>query len=467
MIVNGKEIKIDRSKVRLSEMDVAYCKLVDEILKTGIKTQNRTGIDTISIAGWNHKFNVGREFPIAETKDVKVKNSTSEIQWIHTVQDNHPSWLRERGNNTWNLWEVDEDGIYRIYEQGDNAIDDPEREVPLMEQVRNPLTGVVETIPYLDKFGRQIMVKSKDVMDKKSNARTIKQAIWFGPEYAHSIGEAYGFINDLYKKPQCVEWTLKHNPTDRRMNINLWQDAHIPKAVLPSCVWSSEYKVTPDGKLHSYVHQRSADVPLGLPFNITQYALLLSMFAASCGYEVGTMSWSIMDAHIYVNQLDGIKKQLKRYKTMLKQIKMIQSNSDEEVENYYNNLNEYYENIQNYAYNFLDSYIKNNPEFIKNGVQQTVENLPMSKRISILKKLNLKQLAKDYEQSFEEKVCFEHLVTRDNPILELANHDSIFEYSTDYVDAKDPYLKENPIGNKDIKLKNYTPTPFIKMPIAQ
>ena len=117
MIVNGKEIKIDRSKVRLSEMDVAYCKLVDEILKTGIKTQNRTGIDTISIAGWNHKFNVGREFPIAETKDVKVKNSTSEIQWIHTVQDNHPSWLRERGNNTWNLWEVDEDGIYRIYEQ--------------------------------------------------------------------------------------------------------------------------------------------------------------------------------------------------------------------------------------------------------------------------------------------------------------------------------------------------------------
>lgn len=467
MIVNGKEIKIDRSKVRLSEMDIAYCKLVEEILKTGIKTQNRTGIDTISIAGWNHKFNVGREFPIAETKDVKVKNSTSEIQWIHTVQDNHPSWLRERGNNTWNLWEVDEDGIYRIYEQGDNAIDDPEREVPLMEQVRNPLTGVIEIIPRLDKYGRQTMVKSKDVMDKKANARTIKQAIWFGLEYAESIGEAYGFLNAVYKKPQCVEWTLKNNPTDRRMNINLLQDAHIPKAVLPSCVWSSEYKVTPDGKLHSYVHQRSADVPLGLPFNITQYALLLSMFAASCGYEVGTMSWSIMDAHIYVNQLDGIKKQLKRYKTMLKQIKMIQSDSDEEVENYYNNLNEYYKNIQNYAYNFLDSYIKNNPEFIKNGVQQTVENLPMSKRISILKKLNLKQLAKDYEQSFEEKVCFEHLVTRDNPILELANHDSIFEYSTDYVDAKDPYLKENPIGNKDIKLKNYTPTPFIKMPIAQ
>ena len=65
MIINGKEIKIDRSKVRVSEMDKAYCELVNEILKNGIKTENRTGIDTLSIAGWNYKFNVGREFPIA------------------------------------------------------------------------------------------------------------------------------------------------------------------------------------------------------------------------------------------------------------------------------------------------------------------------------------------------------------------------------------------------------------------
>lgn len=85
MIINGKEIKIDRSKVRVSEMDKAYCELVNEILKNGVKTENRTGIDTLSIAGWNYKFNVGREFPIAETKDVKVRNCTSEIQWIHTV----------------------------------------------------------------------------------------------------------------------------------------------------------------------------------------------------------------------------------------------------------------------------------------------------------------------------------------------------------------------------------------------
>lgn len=190
MIINGREVKIDRSKVRISEMDKAYCELVKEILEKGIKTNNRTGIDTLSIAGWNYKFDVGREFPIAETKDVKVRNCTSEIEWIHFVQDNHPSWLRERGNNTWNLWEVDRDGIYRIYEQGENALDDPEKVVPLMENVRNPITGNVELVPYLDKSGKQVMVKSMDVIDKKSDARIIKQAIWFGEKYVGTIGEA-------------------------------------------------------------------------------------------------------------------------------------------------------------------------------------------------------------------------------------------------------------------------------------
>ena len=467
MIINGKKVKIDRSKVRISEMDTVYCELVRDILENGIRTNNRTGIDTLSIAGWNYKFNVGKEFPIAETKDVKVKNCTSEIEWIHLVQDNHPAWLRERGNNTWNLWEVDDDGIYRIYEQGENAINDPERLVPLMEQVRNPITGNIETIPMLDSYGKQIMVKSKDVMDGKSDARTIKQAIWFGKEYAKTIGEAYGYINNLYKKPQCVEWTLKNNPTDRRMNIILWQDAHIEKAVLPSCVWSSEYKVTPDGRLHAYIHQRSADVPLGLPFNITQYAILLSMFAKVSGYDVGTMNYSIMDAHIYVNQLDGIRKQLSRYEIMTNQVEMINKNSDDEVEKYYIKLSDYFKRLHNIVSTTLNKYISGKAEYIKNGVQQLTDDIPMSKRIKLLNELGIGNIAKEYEECFEEKVCFEHLVTRDNPVLELADHDSIFEYSNDFVSKNDPYLKENPIGNKEIVLKKYKPTPFIKMPIAQ
>ncbi len=451
MIINGKEIKINRGNAIVSETDEAYCTLVKKILEEGVRTHNRTGIDTIAIAGWNYKFDLSKGFPIAETKDVKAKNFTSEIQWIHQVQSNEVKWLTDRHNHTWDLWVVDEDGIYRIYEQGENAVNDPERLVPLMRQVNNPITGDIEKVPVLDDSGKQVMVQSKDIMDKKDNPRTLKEAIWFGKQYAGTIGEAYGFINGTYKRPQYVEYKLKTDPSDRRMNISLWQDAHIKNAVLPSCVWSSEYKTTPDGKLHSYVHQRSADVPLGLPFNISQYAVLLSMFAKATGFEVGTMSWSIMDAHIYINQLEGIKKQLKRYEYMQMYSNIIRNSSDEEVEHLYNKNNELF--------------IKLNDR-VKALLGDSYDKLTMTKRINLTKLFD-SALGKDYEDAFERKVSLEHLLTRETPVLELANHNSIFDYSTEYVKKGDLYLQENPIGNRDIVLKKYHPTPFISMPIAQ
>ena len=70
-------------------------------------------------------------------------------------------------------------------------------------------------------------------------------------------------------------------------------------------------------------------------------------------------------------------------------------------------------------------------------------------------------------EAFERKISFEHMITRETPELELASHDSIFEYSTDFAKKDDPYLNINPIGNKEIVLKKYHPTPFIYMPIAQ
>ncbi len=351
------------------------------------------------------------------------------------------------------MWVVDDDGIYRVYEQGENTIYDSEKDVPLKEKVKDPITGDIVLIPMLDEFGKQIMVKSKDLIDGKDNPRTIKEAIWFGKEYAGTIGIAYGAINRITKAPQRVEYILKRNPTDRRIIISLWQDEYLIKAVLPSCVWSSEYKVTPDGKLHSFVHQRSADVPLGLPFNIAQYAILLSMFAKTSGLEVGTMSWSIMDAHIYVNQLEGIKKQLRRYQYMQEYSRIFQNQS-----NTYVDLEMLYQKLDN-NYNKIHEYAKNNTDI-------DLDNLKVSKRINEIKKAN-STLAKDYEEAYERKISLEHMVTRENPELELADHDSIFDYSTEYVDKNDPYLKENPIGNKELVLKKYKPTPFISMPIAQ
>ena len=96
------------------------------------------------------------------------------------------------------------------------------------------------------------------------------------------------------------------------MIMSLLQNDYLETAVLPSCVWSSEWDVT-DGKLNAWVHQRSCDVPLGLPFNVTQYSVLLMMLCHVTGLKPGTLDWSIKDAHIYVNQIDGIKEQIRRF----------------------------------------------------------------------------------------------------------------------------------------------------------
>lgn len=453
MIIDNKEIRINRDNAFVSEVDIAYCNLLEEILSEGKIKKNRTGIDAISIpGGWSYKFDVGKSFPILESKYVLARMLAPEIQWIHQVQSNDVKWLQDRGNHTWDLWVVDDDGIYRVYEQGENAIYDPEKEVPLKEKVKDPITGDIVLIPMLDVFGKQIMVKSKDLMEGKDNPRTIKEAIWFGKEYAGTIGIAYGAINRITLAPQRVEYLLKHNPTDRRMIISLLQDEYLTKAVLPSCVWASEYMVL-DNTLYSTVIQGSADVPLGLPFDLAQYALLLSMFAKTSGLEVGTMSWSIMDAHIYVNQLEGIKKQLRRYQYMQEYSKLIQNqnNTYVDLEALYRRLHSNYNQIH---------------EFAKNNTDIDLDNLKVSKRINELKKVDF-SLAKDYEAAYERKISFEHMVTRENPELELADHDSIFDYSTEYVDENNPYLKENPIGNKELVLKKYNPTPFISIPIAQ
>jgi thymidylate synthase len=179
--------------------------------------------------------------------------------WIYQAQSNDVRWLQERNVHIWDLWEIDENGDWK---------------------------------------------------DEKTG-KVLKH---FDPKYAHTIGTAYGYIVKKMGLMDRLIDSLKNTPEDRRRVISLWQDEYLDTAVLPSCVWSSEWDIT-DGKLNAWVHQRSCDVPLGLPFNVTQYAVLLKMLAQVTGLKAGTLSWSIKDAHIYVNQIDGIKEQLERYYT--------------------------------------------------------------------------------------------------------------------------------------------------------
>ena len=140
---------------------------------------------------------------------------------------------------------VDEDGIYRIYKQSTIEFD-PDKEVEVIDP---------ESVPVSDPFG--LTHKFKVKLDKKGNpikakslieGKNIKSAKYYGPNHAYTIGTA-----------------------DRRKVKSLWQDEFLRTAVLLSCVWSTEWNVT-GNELSLMVHQRSCDVPLGLPFNVTQYA---------------------------------------------------------------------------------------------------------------------------------------------------------------------------------------------------
>lgn len=243
----------------MSAWDKIYCQLCENILTNGVQVANRTGIDTIKLPSAHFQLNVGEEFPILTTKQLFIRQAVLEMLWIYQAQSNDVRWLQERNVHIWDLWQIDENGDWRDEKTG-------------------------EVLKHFD------------------------------PKFANTIGTAYGYIVKRFKLMDHLIDSLKNNVNDRRRVISLWQDEYLDTAVLPSCVWSSEWDVT-NGTLNAWVHQRSCDVPLGLPFNVTQYAVLLKMLAQVTGLKAGTIDWSIKDAHIYVNQVDGIKEQLERFHT--------------------------------------------------------------------------------------------------------------------------------------------------------
>ena len=207
----------------MSKWDKEYLKLCKKIKEEGHEVENRTGINTIKIPAYHFEFNLEEEFPFLTTKQLFYRQAILEMLWIYQVQSNDVRWLQERGVHIWDMWVVEEDGYWRA---------------------------------------SQMVPDENGVLVRKDIEK------YFGKEWAHTIGTAYGWIVKEYNQMDNLLINLKNNPNDRRMLISLWQNAHLDTAVLPSGVWSSEWDVT-DGKLNAWVHQRSCDVPLGLPFNVT------------------------------------------------------------------------------------------------------------------------------------------------------------------------------------------------------
>ena len=259
----------------MTKFDEQYIDLCKRILKSGQKIQNykdgvkgnnavpvhnaQNGVKTIRLPHQILQFDLSEEFPILTSKKVAFKTAVLEMLWIYQVQSNQVSWLKERGIKIWNEWEIPEDGVY---------------------------------------MGRDFkkMYKESDIDENPVG----------------SIGTAYGWIVKRYQLTQNLIDTLKNDPGNRRMVLSLWQNEFLKTAALPSCVWNSEWNIT-NGRLNLLVNSRSSDVPLGLPFNIVQYATFCYLVAHCLGLKPGQFTFVTNDAHIYENQIDGIKEQIKRY----------------------------------------------------------------------------------------------------------------------------------------------------------
>ena len=224
--------------------------------------QAASSAQTIRLPHQVLQFDLEEEFPILVSKQVGFKTAVLEILWIYQVASNDVRWLKDRNVKIWNEWEISETGEYQ---------------------------------------GRNInKIFAKNHPNEKPE------------DFAHTIGTAYGWIVKKYNLIENLIETLKSNPGNRRMVLSLWQNEWLETAALPSCVWNSQWNLI-DGRLNVLVTSRSSDVPLGLPFNIVQYSVLCHLIAQSVGVKPGQLTFITNDAHIYENQIDGIKEQIARY----------------------------------------------------------------------------------------------------------------------------------------------------------
>lgn len=298
----------------MTKFDKEYIRLGETILNQTTPEPNRTGIDTYRIPNWIFEFDLREEFPILQTKETLIRQAVLEMLSIWQVGTNDVNWLRERGVNIWNEWQIDEDGIWRIYEPeipGKEYVYVADKEVvvydPMSLPIWDQLGQMTEMQPKLNDNGE--VMKARSIIPGK----TIRAAKFFGKELAGTYGTAYGFINDRYQMAKRTEYLLKNHISDRRKVNDLMQNEFFRTAVLPPCVYCHEF-VEKGNTLNLIVNQRSCDVPLGLPFNITQYATYLKMMAQVSGLEAGKMYWSTGDAHIYINQVETFKEQIARWK---------------------------------------------------------------------------------------------------------------------------------------------------------
>lgn len=220
----------------------AYHDLLEHILKNGTQKTDRTGTGTLSVFGYQMRFDLSKGFPLVTTKKVHLKSIIYELLWFLKGETNI-AYLKEHGVSIWNEW-ADANG---------------------------------ELGPV---YGKQ----------------------WRSWEGAGGV--------DVDQIKELIDQIHK-NPDSRRLIISAWNVADLPKMALMPCHTLFQFYLA-NGKLSCQLYQRSADVFLGVPFNIASYALLTMMIAQVCGLQPGDFVHTFGDVHIYNNHIEQVNQQLSR-----------------------------------------------------------------------------------------------------------------------------------------------------------
>lgn len=261
-----------------------YLDMVKHVLDNGKRKQNRTGVSTISVFGYFYKVDLNEGFPLLTTKKMYFNSLVHELFWYLSGEE-HISNLKKH-TKIWNAW-ADKD-------------------------------GKLETA--YGRFWRRYPVPEKGLDGENWKSKWI----YYDKESQCKVFDQIQFVIDTLKEIKVDPIT----PNLRRMVVSAWHPGNAAESKLPPCHYTFVFNVT-GNKLNCHLTQRSGDIALGIPFNLASYALLTMMIAKETNFELGEFAHTIIDAHIYENHIENIKKQLKRTPKKLPKLQITDKPFDE------------------------------------------------------------------------------------------------------------------------------------------